>query len=111
MKITKTVGYAINWLSNGGKSVEFIAEELKLTEDQVKAYLEKHKPTKTAELPVKTSSVKSSKDLMIRHTRDKKNNSVAVMTQEASSMNDEMRKKAINQPKDNLEHIFKPNKK
>jgi hypothetical protein len=29
---------------------------------------------------------------MIRHTRDKKTNTVAIMTKEASAINDEMRK-------------------
>lgn len=111
MKITKTVGYAINWLSSNGRSVSQIAEELKLTEDQIIGYIEKNKLSKKEELPIKTSSVKSSKDLMIRHTRDKKTNNVAIMTGEASSVNDELRKKLHNKTNDNIEHIFKPNKK
>lgn len=110
MKITKQLGYAISWLSSQGKSAVQIAEELDLTEEQVTKFIEKHSITKNKELPIKSSSTKSSKDLMIRHTRDKKNNSVAIMTGEASSVNDEMRKKNFNRTDKNIEHIFKPNK-
>ncbi len=110
MKITKTVGYAINWLHNQNFSVEKIADELKLTQEQVTKYIEKNSNPKQKELPVKSASTKSPKDLMIRHTRDKKINSVAIMTGEASSVNDEMRKKLNNKTNDNIEHIFKPNK-
>lgn len=111
MKITKTIGYAINWLSFNGRSIANIAEELKLTENQVRLYLEKNKSLKKEELPIKSSSVKSSKDLMIRHTRDKKTNNVAIMTAEASAVNDEIRKKISSKINNNIEHIFKPNKK
>jgi len=111
MRITKTVGYAINWLLSSGKSIAQIAEELKLTQDQVTSYVEKNKSSKKEELPIKQSSVKSSQDLMIRHTRDKKTNNVAIMTAEASSVNDEMRKKLSSKINHNIEHIFKPNKK
>lgn len=110
MKITKNIGYAISWLNNQGNSIEKIADELKLTTEQVTKYIEKNCNNKQKELPIKSSSTKSSKDLMIRHTRDKKINSVSIMTGEASSINDEMRKKNFNKSRDNAQHIFKPNK-
>lgn len=110
MKITKTTGYAINWLYSQNKSISEISEELKLTDEQITKYIEKHNIAKQKELPIKSSSTKSSKDLMIRHTRDKKINSVAIMTGEASSVNDEMRKKISRKSDDQIEHIFKPNK-
>jgi hypothetical protein len=47
---------------------------------------------------------------MIRHTRDKKNNSVAIMTKEASEVNDELKRKLITEgSKRNQDCIFKPN--
>jgi predicted transcriptional regulator len=106
-KITKSVSYAINWLVTQGKKAEEIATELKLTEEQVTAYLKKN----TKALPIKSSPVNSkSRDLMIRHTRDKKNNSVAIMTKEASEVNDELKRKLITEgSKRNQDCIFKPN--
>lgn len=112
MKINKVNGYAIKWLQHIEKDVDDIAGELKLDADDVRAFLEKNNSTKHDELAIKSSPVKKprSKELMIRHTRDKKINNVAIMTREASEVNDEM-KKTLNQqtndkPKD---YIFKPN--
>ena len=111
MRINKTLGYAISWLSSNGKSNSEIASELELTEKQVKNYLEKNTDTITEKkLPIKTKPVKSS-DLMIRHTRDKGINSVAIMTKEASSVNDEFKKKTSNATsRRNEDCIFRPNK-
>lgn len=112
MKITKPVGYAIQWLNASGKSPADIALELKLTTEQVVAHLEKHYTQQQApKIETQSSQVKSSsKDLMIRHTRDKKNNSVSIMTPEASMVNDEL-KKARQQvtPNRNSGCIFRPN--
>ena len=109
MKITKPVSYAIKWLASQNHNAEQIAEELKLTTEQVSKFLEKNSITKTSELAVKSSKIKP-KDLMIRHTRDKKNNSVAIMTQEASTVNDHLKNKFMSSKSNrNANCIFKPN--
>jgi DNA-directed RNA polymerase sigma subunit (sigma70/sigma32) len=110
MKITKSISYAINWLMFQNYNAEQIAEELKLTVQQVQKYIEKHSISKQLELPIKSSKVPSkSKELMIRHTRDKKINNVAIMTKEASEVNDEFKKQINNVQEKNLDHIFRPN--
>lgn len=110
MKITKSISYAINWLISQNNSAEQIAEELKLTVQQVQKYIEKHSISKQSELPIKSSRVSSkSKELMIRHTRDKKINNVAIMTKEASEVNDQFKKQLNNIQQKNLDHIFRPN--
>lgn len=113
MKMSKSAEYAINWLHHCGKTVEDICEELKLSNKQVSSYLEKNfSQTETDKLAIKSSPVQNklgSKDLMIRHTRDKKNNSVSIMTKEASEVNDSLRS-SLNQSVKNQECIFNPNK-
>jgi hypothetical protein len=47
--------------------------------------------------------------MMIRHTRDKKNNSVSIMTGEASMLNDELKKNQQVKPNRNSDCIFRPN--
>lgn len=112
-KINKITGYAIQWLNHKGNDSTAIAKELKLTHKQVSSFLEKHntvnKPN-VAELPVKQSPVKKSKDLMIMHTRDKKTNNVAIMTREASEFNDNIKPKLNSQPKKS-HYIFNPNER
>ena len=110
MKITKSVSYAINWLVSQNYTTEQIAEELKLTLPQVQKYIEKHSVPKQEELPIKSSKVSSkSKELMIRHTRDKKINNVAIMTKEASEVNDQFKKRTNSLSGKKLDHIFRPN--
>lgn len=110
MKITKNISYAINWLLSQNKTPIEISEELNLTEKQVISYIEKNNTTKADDLAVKSSKVKSkSKDLMIRHTSNKKVNNVAIMTKEASEVNDELKKRFNTTSNRNSNHIFKPN--
>lgn len=109
MKLTKSSTYAINWLYSMGKTVDQIAEELKIKKDSVVEYLEKYSPQQHDELATKTSSTskKTSKDLMITRTRDKKINNVAIMTKEASELNDQLKKKTHSKKK-NSGCIFRP---
>lgn len=110
MKITKNISYAINWLLSQNKTPIEISEELNLTEKQVISYIEKNNTPKADNLAVKSSKVKSkSKDLMIRHTSNKKVNNVAIMTKEASEVNDELKKRFNTTSNRNSNHIFKPN--
>ena len=110
MKITKNIAYAINWLLSQNKTPKEISDELNLTEKQIIAYIEKNNISKADNLATKSSKVKSkSKDLMIRHTSNKKVNNVAIMTKEASEVNDELKKKLNAGSNRNSKCIFKPN--
>lgn len=110
MRINKQTSYAINWLLSQNKTPKEISEELDITEKQIINYMEKHNITKANTLATKSSKVKSkSKDLMIRHTSHKKVNNVAIMTKEASEVNDEMKKKLTSGSNRNADCIFKPN--
>lgn len=110
MRITKNLGYAINWLVSQNKTIEEISEELDLTVKQVKSYVEKHNLANTKPLAVKSESTRiKSKELMIRHTSNKKINNVAIMTKEASEINDEFKKQINTGPTRNADCIFKPN--
>jgi hypothetical protein len=112
-RTSKAHEYAIYWLNSQGLNIENIATELGLTDKQVGKALEKNNSVnetnniKTNSSPVNSGKI-SSKDLMIRHTSAKKNNSVAIMTKEASELNDEAKKN--NQTHPNLQkNIFRPN--
>ena len=111
MKLSKSTSYAINWLYSQGSDAASIAEELNIAEDSVKAHIEKNHIQKNSDvLADKSKPVKSSKDLMIRHTRDKKTNNVSIMTREASEFNDHIKKKISDKSEKNQEHIFRPSK-
>ena len=113
MKITKNLGYAIHWLSATKLSAEQIATELDLSTSQVTKFLSKSSETTelATDTPIKTRPIKSS-DLMIRHTNSKNINTVAIMTKEASQINDASRKN-INEgvKKYNSDCIFRPKDK
>ena len=113
MKITKNLGYAIHWLSTTKLSAEQIATELDLSTSQVTKFLSKNSETTelATDTPIKTRPIKSS-DLMIRHTNTKNINTVAIMTKEASQINDAARKN-INTgvKKYNSDCIFRPKDK
>jgi tyrosyl-tRNA synthetase len=109
-KINKTLGYAISWLNSQNKSPIEIADELKITEKQVLAALEKVS-TSTSENNLKTakSPASRSQNLMIRETAGKKNNHVAIMTGEASALNDSLKDNMPIIPRTRNENfIFKP---
>lgn len=111
MKISKTVSYAINWLYSNGSDVDKIAEELNLDPTNVKSYIEKNHVQDKPSIATKSKPVKSkSKDLMIRHTKDKQTNNVSIMTKEASAYNDDAKKKFRDKSIDS-NHIFRPNDK
>lgn len=108
MRINKENGYAIQWLVSQGKSPQDISEELGFTVKQINNFI-KNNNVESPNIPISTSSTASkTEDLMIRHTSVKKNNSVAIMTKEASERNDSMRPKMQSGKKNNDSHIFKP---
>jgi len=113
-RISKAHEYAVYWLNSQGLTTDSIATELDLTDKQVAKVLEKNNSVnetnniKTNSSPV--NSIKtSSKDLMIRHTSAKKNNSVAIMTKEASKRL-MIKQRKITKLIPNLQkNIFRPN--
>lgn len=111
MKLSKSTSYAINWLYANGSSIDKISEELNITPESVKTYIEKNNIQEHDTLATKSSPVKSSKDLMITHTKNKNTNNVAIMTKEASEFNDHAKKKLNNTTSNKKQgYIFKPNK-
>lgn len=111
-KIAKQNIYAILWLNHTGEEPSSIAKELNLTVKQVEQILEKNNSTntnsavQTSQQPVSMNN----KNLMITETLGKKINSVAIMTPQASTMSDDLRKKTETTNKNTNESIFRPKK-
>lgn len=112
-RLNKSQKYAILWLNSTGMSIDDISTELDIGVKQVNGVLEKNTNVvsqnniQTKSEPVGQNKT-SSKDLMIRHTSAKKTNSVAIMTKEASELNDHARSQ--NQTNPNIQkNIFRPN--
>lgn len=113
-KLSKANTYAVLWLNSHGKSVSDIVLDLSLTEKQVTSVLEKASRAggeqaniKTAKSPATNSR---SMNLMIRETAGKKNNTVSIMTSEASMVNDQMKNQSTNQQGKTDKYIFRPKK-
>jgi orotate phosphoribosyltransferase-like protein len=98
MKISKNNIYAIKYLVAQGLNSEQIASELNLNTDNVQSIIV------SENLSPKAPTVK---DLMINKTAVKKTNSVSIMTQEASMVNDSNRAQYQADTK-RSEHIFNP---
>jgi len=99
-RLNKTQIYAIQWLNSQNKSPDQIADELTLSVEQVTKTIEKHSTSKTDDDAIKTgkSPVSRSHNLMITETANKGTKNVAIMTKEASQLNDELKNKAANHP-------------
>lgn len=99
-RLSKNNTYAILWLKSQGWTPENIHKELNVTIKQVNS----------VELPIQTTEQvvdkkKTSKDFMIHETASK-TNGVAIMTPQASSMNDDFKKnnKPNNSRNENIIH-------
>lgn len=96
-RLNKSQQYAILWLHEQNKSNEEIAKELSLTEKQVSSCVKRNSVTPKEEPEQTTNNQeikkKNSMDFMIRKTSSKENNSVAIMTKEASEINDSFKQK------------------
>jgi hypothetical protein len=108
----KMIMYSILWLRSLSKTDQEIIEELELTPTKYKNYNKKilqMYPDQTAivENNTKTNNVQniSVDNLMIRHTSSKKDNTVSIMTKEASEVADS--KRNINHRNQN-KNIFRP---
>lgn len=113
-RISKANTYAINWLAQQNKSKEEIAQELKVSVDQVSKVLEQFNAVNKDGPSVKTAQEPTSsrsKNLMINTTMGKKTNTVSIMTKDASEYNDTVKKNAPPaNPKNNryMNGIFVP---
>jgi orotate phosphoribosyltransferase-like protein len=112
-KMNKTLTYAVLWLNNQGLDNSKIANELSITEKQVKAVVDKAPITEPQSNSIPTTSSPvgkiKPKDLMITESASRTRN-VSIMTQQASALNDEFKKRVV--PKsDNQNGIFRPFKK
>jgi hypothetical protein len=105
-RLSKETEYAIKYLLESKKmDPKDVAKELKIKITTVNKFLSPPSETeKTA--PAKTDKTK---ELMIRQTSSKKNNTVSIMTESASQLSDEFIK-TINsdQIKRTQEYIFRP---
>lgn len=118
-KTNKAQQYAILWLDSQNYTTNDIANELNISEKIVVGILEKNKnPNSDEPVNIKTASgtvsasKKSTKNLMINQTSVKKNNSVMIMTPEASMQHDESKKKMNDGPgRQTHSAIFRPNSK
>lgn len=106
-RTNKIQKYAALWLNAQGNTAEDIAKELDLTEKQVASVLQN--ADKSNAIRTKTEPVGSSpsKNLMIRETANKKKH-VAIMTKEASMLNDDAKTKTGKSAKIQ-QNIFKIN--
>ena len=113
-RLSKKDTYAILWLNHTGLETEDIAKELSVSLQQVNSILEKNNTTNTQTNTIKTVQQPvgiNNKNLMITETSQKKNNTVAIMTQQASAANDEIHKKMSNKNSKNDGSIFRPKNK
>lgn len=101
-KISKTKEYAVRYLLTQNKSPSDIATELKVPLKTVENILDETTSEKTGK-----AKTDKTKDLMIRQTSAKKQNTVSIMTEAAAQLSDEF-VKTINHTRDNSGHIFRP---
>ena len=99
--ISNAKKYAALWLNSQGKEASDIAKELTLSNAQVLDIIASSGPTETTAI--------TNKSLMITHTAGKKANNVAIMTKEASELNDSKLKKMTSKNSD--KGIFRPKSK
>jgi hypothetical protein len=102
-KINKTKEYAIRYLfDHEKKTPESIASELKIPIKLVKEIVE----NKSKVAKAKTDKTK---ELMIRQTSAKKNNSVSIMTEAAAQLSDEFIKNMDAKNKERTaKYIYRP---
>lgn len=100
-KINKMNKYAVLWLHSQGFDVDAIAHETKLGKTQIQNTVEEHDSKNQPKgIQTKTSPVSGSKskNLMITETSNR-TRTVAIMTKEASQLNDELKKNSTTSSK------------
>ena len=110
IKITNVYRYAILWLHSQNWDINTIANELKITNKQIKNVLDKYTiKDNEAKVNTATQPVKSNvKDLMITDSAGSKHR-VTVMTKAASEVGDQSKKSNIVISTDKP-YIFKPSR-
>lgn len=94
--LSKNQIYAILYLKDvNNLELENIASELNISKERLENFMDNDYKLYTKIKP------QTSKDLMIRQTMSKKDNTVAIMTREASEMNDGTRPKRLKTSADN----------
>lgn len=112
-RLNKTQTYAILWLNSIGKEPKDISKELDIQENQIINTITKNTQETKQEnkIPTASSPVSNkynSKDLMITDTASK-TRKVAIMTKEASEINDSFKKNATNPPSTKAQkNIYRP---
>lgn len=111
-KLEKTDIYAIYHLMDNGQDAKSIAKELSIGIKLVKDTISARPEIKNDKIKTKSSKV-SSKDMMIMETSVKGNRSVAIMTKEASQINDAFRKNLDSHMSNRTSKnaIYRPNNK
>lgn len=100
--LSKSQIYAILYLKDvNNLQIENIASELNISLERLQNFFDKDYAQYTK---VKKPT---SKDLMIRETASKKANSVAIMTKEASELNDSNRDKISRRTSDSNPNIYR----
>ena len=104
-KLSKTQQYAIRYLHSQNKTPQEISDELGVSLSQIKRIVKQ-----TEEPQVKTAEAKTdkTKNLMIRQTSAKKQNTVSIMTEGASQLGDEFVKNIDYHKKRTEGYIFRP---
>lgn len=108
-KINKIQKYAILWLNSKGYDIDSIVSETKLSKAQItNTITEQDNKTIEKGLKTKTAPVNGSrsKNLMITESSNKTRN-VAIMTKEASQLNDDL-KKNISPTSKTQKGIYRP---
>lgn len=111
-RVDKKTKYAVCWLKHIGHHPTEISKELEITLKQVENILEKSINTNEKNIPTGSEPAvqkQTMKNLMINKTSSKKENSVSIMTPEASQMSDSLKSKTY--PRKIHEAIYRPNDK
>jgi len=106
-KLTKKDKYAIQYLYDQNSDAKYIAKELELSESQVKRFLTTLVPNTEEPKVEEQPKTDKTKNLMIRHTSDKKNNTVSIMTQGASQVGDDFYKNMNSSSKNTDNYIYR----
>lgn len=111
-ELTQSDIYAIYHLVDNGVNNKQIAKELNIGIKLVDDTISQRKQPQNNNIPT-TSSKTTNKDMMIRQTSVKGNKSVAIMTKEASQINDDFKKGLSNQivSRTSRNAIYRPNNK
>lgn len=101
--LNKSDKYAIEFLHKQNKTEKEIASELGLTLTQVKKVIKTFSENK----PVAETKTDKTKNLMIRQTSAKKNNTVSIMTEGAAQLGDEFIKNMPTNAKNTDSYIYR----